>query len=379
VQLNLSGNEHPWIVSTAPTVDFGDSDTPVDPTTDTTRPTIAWDYADPENDAQATYILRVFTDAVYGGGGFDPETSIPVWETSGVARETRGAVVGVDLVNDTYRAYVKVTDTSGLASGWAFVEWTQNVTPPATPTVACTVLGNVAGVQLDLNVNPAGLPVGTLLAARYVDADEVEYHWVWDGVDLTPDGSGDAQVIDRGARFGVERSYEVIAYVPESFIASPWSASDEATITDQSAWVFTSVSDGALGGEVRVNTDFKERRPIVSGVFNPAGRTDAIIVSDGEPKSPAITVSMWALDASTRAMLTSLLESTSVLLLRDVIGRAWFVKPVDAVERTFLHAAKVAGETSPIRDAHKLDISLQSTTRPTVFTDTTQLSDYVDD
>lgn len=104
------------------------------------RPTVSWTYADADGDAQERYRVKVFDSVTYGGVGFDPETSTPVYDSGEVfSSATSVQVSGVDLVNGTtYKAYVKVGDVgSGTRYGaWASsASWTAVIDPVGKPSM----------------------------------------------------------------------------------------------------------------------------------------------------------------------------------------------------------------------------------------------------
>ena len=99
-------------------------------------PVIAWSYA--SANPQRTYQIRVIDLAVYNAGGFDPATSTAAWDSGDVpsvqARSTR---VGTSLLNThTYRAYLRVSDSQGLYSGWTYGEFVLSLLPAPAPAVA---------------------------------------------------------------------------------------------------------------------------------------------------------------------------------------------------------------------------------------------------
>lgn len=134
------------------------ADTPTGTLTTTNLPTIGWSWTpDSDGGAQTRYEVKVFTDAQYGAGGFDPDSS-----TSTVSS---GIKVGADttwqltqtLADDTYRAYVRVAQTvngSLLWSAWDPVEFTIDVDVPGTPTLVATADNANARVGLTVTDVP---------------------------------------------------------------------------------------------------------------------------------------------------------------------------------------------------------------------------------
>lgn len=108
-----------WVVVTTTTTGTVDVTAPTGTITDR-GPTITWSYA-PTQSRQSRALVKVFTDAQYGAGGFDAFADAPVaqgdisgtaasWRVyvpAGVGTEGRGS----PLPDDTYRAYVWVQDS----------------------------------------------------------------------------------------------------------------------------------------------------------------------------------------------------------------------------------------------------------------------------
>lgn len=359
--LNLQGGQQEWVVSTAPTVTvLGPADTTV-----STRPLVTWSYGDAEGDAQATWQVRVFTAAQYGAGGFDPATSTATWASSGTGRFDRATLIGVDLANATYRAYMRVTDTSGLASSWAYKQWVQNVTPPATPSVTPTVVVASLAISLALHVNPSGLSASARIGVQYHDADWDGSTWAFvvGGWDLDPDGSGNVTLVDVEPRFGVARTYRAVTYIHDpsvgTWAASAWSSTSSATL-NITRWALTTPTQPTRGGlmDETAATPVKTR-DAVAGVFWASGRADPIVITDGVVRFGTFDVNLYSLTAAKRIDVEAMIDSRAVMLLRDPLGRAdWFI-PVGSIERTIEHDASVATD-----DLHSYKISAQAVARP---------------
>lgn len=145
---------------------------PAGSVSDTTSPTVAWSYSDPEGDAQVTYRVKVFDQATYEAGGFDPDASTTVWDSGQVTSSTKSRAIGTELENGTtYRAYVQVTQSGGLASGWSFTGFTIALDPPASPTVTVTADDTNARVQVDVQAHD------NLLDANQADLETDTAGW----------------------------------------------------------------------------------------------------------------------------------------------------------------------------------------------------------
>jgi hypothetical protein len=113
-----------------------------DPVTTTNQPTISWvNTLDSDGGAQTFYQVRVFTDAQYLAGGFDPATSTATLDSTATAGSDTSWQATSVLVDDTYRAYVRVGQTVNGATHWsayAYDEFTVDVDTPGTPTITAT-------------------------------------------------------------------------------------------------------------------------------------------------------------------------------------------------------------------------------------------------
>jgi hypothetical protein len=81
--------------------------------TATRTPTVTHTITDPEGDAQTAWQVKLFTQAQFSAGGFDPETSTPAYNSGGLSGAGLSHVVTTAMPNGVYRAYVKSSDASG--------------------------------------------------------------------------------------------------------------------------------------------------------------------------------------------------------------------------------------------------------------------------
>lgn len=301
------------------------------------------------------------------GVGIDPATAIAVFETTWTDRVLRSVQVDEDLANDTYRAFARVTDSSGLVSSWVYRQWTENVTPLDAPTVVVTSLDGLDGISIDIAVGSPPVTNGRF-ALQYQDADSDTWEFVRDGYGIVPDGSNEATLVDYEARFGVERTYRAKHYVYDAdgdiWVGSAWSATDADTLGPRDIWTLTNPFDSDAGGIVDVNPDFSLDRSIVGGAFQPDGRDDPIVLIDGKPKTPVGSLRLWELSTSMRVELDELFEAQVPVLLRDPFGRAFYIMAIGSVKQSFVHASPTAGEVTSVRDAHELSASVQGVRRP---------------
>lgn len=88
-----------------------------------------------DNKPYTTYDLRIFDQATYSAAGFDPATATPVGQASQTdSGKTTSVTVNspTDLVNGTYRVYVRTQYGTSWWTTWAYAAFTVAVTP-ATP------------------------------------------------------------------------------------------------------------------------------------------------------------------------------------------------------------------------------------------------------
>lgn len=153
----------PVVVVTSPSgIAYGES-----------TPLVVWNYT--SLNAQRDYQVRIVATF---GVTIDPNDPLPAAWDSGVVGSSlaRSARVGTALTNGVaYRAYVRCSDSGGLASAWSYSDFTVSIVPPTGPLVE--VLDEVF---YDTNVPRASL----YLTARsnYLDAVQAngQANWVVD-------------------------------------------------------------------------------------------------------------------------------------------------------------------------------------------------------
>ena len=140
--------------------------------TTTSFPSVVWTYTDTDGDPQSAYQIKIFDSTVYGGAGFDPDTSTALVDTGVVASTNNGATLETDLADaTTYRAYVKVAQSvsgSNYFSNWAYSQFSIDVDAPATPTISAffdtdegAVILTIFGRTNFLSANQASLETNT--------------------------------------------------------------------------------------------------------------------------------------------------------------------------------------------------------------------------
>lgn len=101
-------------------------------------PTWDWTYTDPEGDSQKRFRVKVYDAAQYGAGGFDPNTTTPLYDSGDIySSDTQWAQPSA-LANKSYRAYIFVHDGyqwNAVTSAGPYSSATITIDVPATPQV----------------------------------------------------------------------------------------------------------------------------------------------------------------------------------------------------------------------------------------------------
>lgn len=142
----------PTVVVTAPTL-----------TQTTAQPVVSWTFAG-DGLPQSAYFVRIFTEAQATTGGFDPNTTPPVWDSGWTAGTATSRQVGIPLSDGSWRAYVIGAQGRNHFSAWAYSAF-QIEHGPNTPLLLSPASGTVedasAGVSLSWTyAHPLGLIQG---------------------------------------------------------------------------------------------------------------------------------------------------------------------------------------------------------------------------
>lgn len=294
--------------------------------TTTSQPNVNLSLSDPDGQSPTLMTIRVFTQAVYSAGGFDPATSTAaVWEFSGTYTGIKQ--IGTPLANSTtYRAYATVAkDFNGQSwySAWAFSTFTISITPPTAPTISLTA--NATLQQYSVAVSTSAPPVGaTAYAATVwrrvgsVDGGGYAAADPWEKVYATAlplsAGAPAFTFVDRTPPRNRSVTYRatVTATVSSNLVTSNNTDTAAQLVAPDKRWLLKSVSPADGSGTDWIGASVLHG-PAVSvaesqGVYRPLGRRGAVVVSSGvhgEDGSYAVTVYGAAEWASAKAVLTS--------------------------------------------------------------------------
>lgn len=133
----------------------------------TSQPVVTWTYSDPEGDLQERYWVKVFSVAVAGAAGFNPETSAALWDSGSVSSNTLSVTASPTGNLASVVAFVKVAD---VGSNGRFGAWTAGTTisitqiPPPVPTLNSAVFSAVTAAA----TISADVATTSAIAATYI-------------------------------------------------------------------------------------------------------------------------------------------------------------------------------------------------------------------
>lgn len=332
-------------------------DAPSGTVSDTNMPEVSWvNTLDSDGGAQVAYEVKVFAEAVFTDGGFDPATSSPAW-TSGIITSAE-AVEAVDtpLADDDYRTYVRVAQiVNGNLhwSDWEYSEFTIDVALPAVPSVTVTPLPASGSFFIDVDLQEDGTTSTDMIEIqRSVDLTS----WVpvrtfdsGDGLRAIDPEDETKQLQDWEAPILTTVYYRVRALHDYSgvYASSAWADLVAATLSSRQWWL----KDPLLPSRnvaVELDSYPSVQRPARAGVFQALGSTTQIVVSDTRQAERG-TVSFRLDTTDAHDELLELLETSATLLLhgpatdheRDRYVRLTDIDSTRLVDKGFVEGRRV--------------------------------------
>jgi hypothetical protein len=301
----------------------------------TSSPTLEWTYTDSDGDQQDYYQIKIFSFAQYTTVGFNPVSSVPVYDSGEIASNdlSTGVTDGTLLEDGVYRVYIragKVIAGNILYSDWDYSQYVQDVAPPTVPTLTATYDSNSNYVTL----NATGASISGLgFDSQYfkiMRSDDGATNWVnvRGAINVVPDGSFIVSVIDHEAPRGQSVLYRVhsVGVDGENLSVSNWSSSVSVNVTNDKTWWFKAVNDSDLNiGGVKVANGTQEGFVESVAIFRPLGRTTPVVVAgyvygnDGQYTITAISDSEFN-------SLVPILRYQGKLLVQDPYGTQKYVR-----------------------------------------------------
>jgi hypothetical protein len=259
---------------------------------DTVRPSLQWTYsAGAEGGPQSTYRLMVYTQAQTQAAGFVAGTTAAIWDSHDVHSSVASVTVPINLANNTtYVAYLAVAQTvSGTihwATGYATRTFTVSIPAaavPARPTVTATA--DSTNARAIVTVTQSGTPAWDHVVVQ----KSLDNGSTWIGVrsgdvDVAP---GDTLTIsDYESPNGQPAVYRAQAQRTattggiDQITVSQFSPSSGAVAwRSDSVWLKSPLFP-AFNTTVRLGQFGTFTRRIARGVFDIAGRSKPVVVSD---------------------------------------------------------------------------------------------------
>lgn len=350
LELIVTYNERPSVTVQQPTGSISVS-----------RPPVAWTMTDPDGDTQKVVQVKFYTQAQYSAGGFNPDTSTPtdfynLWRTIPNLTPTRPITP-----NGTWRAYVRTAQfgVSGMEmwSPWAFSQFTLATDGPAIPVVSAVHDPSVNAIHVTTTGSlPGGHSSYSVGLQRSLDAEAT-----WEDIppELTELTGTSLSYWDYRLEGGQTVSYRAQARSVNASgdpVSSNWSAGTSALMPPFDDWWLRDLTDPiGLSMPLRVTPGFTERITIPQTVGYGLDDTAATVTTDG-PKAGPLPSEIDLLDETAYDDFKQMITSGNTLLLQDVLGRAWYVRPGETVDFEMMHAAPTQFETTPVRHAHRVSV-----------------------
>lgn len=309
--------------------------------TEDNRPTITWaNTLDAVGGAQFSADVKVFTDAQYGAGGFDPDDSDAYLSTQIIGQETSHQFQEA-LEDDTYRVYVQVRQFPNFLaeheSDWNYEQIVVNVPQPGLPTITATAEPTAtpaARVKLEL-ADSAGETATEHFQVQRKVGDLWENIRTVAGGGLV-DGDG-ATIYDYFVPVDETLTYRAraVADLTNGTSYSDWTADETATLSPTS-WSLIHPTRPSLSENVTLRSLSGHDRGARQTVKQPVGRSDAVVISDTRLAESGQIVFRLADDA-TRDAIMGLAGLEVPLLLRPASGHhersRWIVLGDESITR----------------------------------------------
>lgn len=212
-------NATDWWSDWSSYVQFSTRDEPImvitgdDPVTDTSTPNFTIEF-NRLNDLANVFTMKVFSEAQYLAGGFDPETSVSV--TSETVRYLDDSIewtTPIPMPNGvTYRLYAKGQSwLYGDESPWGNAQFTMDLTPPATP-ISGSATTDFANASVAIQWSKAS-GQSSFEPIYWIVNKSCDGGQTWDDVlgSISGSGTGPFLIVDEDPCPGVESTYRIYA------------------------------------------------------------------------------------------------------------------------------------------------------------------------
>lgn len=294
-------------------------------TTDNT-PTLEWSNSmDSVGGGQTNYQVKVFDDATYGGGGFNPASSTPDYNSGILSGSDTSHTLPLPLENDTYKVYVRVAQTVQGTTLWS--DWTASSSfvvsapLPHSPIFTVTPEDDEARISVKLAEGKDGaVKALTYQVQRSLDAGDTwaDARTLLDELEEGLLESGSAEMWDYEVPNGQDVRYRARSINNNS--KGAWVEAADFSWESNSVWiknVFRPAMNlhNPAGGKLRSFPS--QTRDLDATVHKVLGRSDPIVVRDeGGPVMENGELVIMTETLEDREAIDELLESGQTLLLQ---------------------------------------------------------------
>lgn len=245
--------------------------------TNDNQPTVTWtNTLDADGGAQFAATVRVFDEATYTDGGFDPDTSDAIAETSFFGAATSWQMPAI-LENGDYRAYVQVAQLVNT-SDWEYEAFTVDVPLPAQPTFLLDGEPDHGRTKIELAANSGEATTDGAQVQVRIDGE-------WRDV-RTPDGDGRVAFTTTGTLYDFEAPnrltrYRARSYAEDtgSFAYSSWVEAEVAR--GSTKWFFKHPTQWIYNVGCDLRSFPGHSRESNQTIHRPLGSSTAIAIGDG--------------------------------------------------------------------------------------------------
>lgn len=313
------------------------------PVVQNTGPTVAQTVANPvltaqyawgsDGEAQSAIRWKVFSQAQYTAGGFDPETSTPTYDSGVLYTTSTSHTVATPLASGvTYRAYVRGAHRINGVDYWS-TSWHTNAawSVTYTPTVISSVVivpdppSGSCGVLVNRNT---GTPAWSSIEVQRSDDGGT----TWVPVRGATGKGASNTFLTWGANSATVNDFEVANGQSAIWRARATNVAAGAPVTgawvqsSASSWSHTSVwlkcpTNPARNVVVELHEKAPEPvYPLVQGVFQVVGKSVPVVVSDSARGAGTAKLVVDTYAYSAAAQLKASLDVPSVMLLHTPAG-----------------------------------------------------------
>jgi hypothetical protein len=143
-------------------------------TVTTSSPTATFSYTQgSDGGAKTHHRIKVFTDAVFDGGGFDPDTSTAIYDSGEVASSSTSVVFGPVADGTDHHLHVKVAQTINSNPHWSAWDeqiFTLDTNGPDVTSITAVATSASGFITVTVNRNTGGAAWDTVTVERSEDA-----------------------------------------------------------------------------------------------------------------------------------------------------------------------------------------------------------------